>query len=189
MAVRNADMERLAVDELAPAPDHRVLSIGFGPGVGIAALARRLPVGLVAGVDPSKAMVDVATRRNRAAVEAGRVELRRAGAEALPWPDGDFDGVVAVNSIQLWSLDAGIAEVARVLRPGGALVTVTHVWALEKHAALDRWRADAVGSLQARGFGAIAGRTEAFRSGRGLVLRAVDGRVGDDGNGPVGAHR
>ena len=181
MALLNADMERFAIDDLAPAPDHRVLSVGFGPGLGVAALARRLARGRVAGVDPSGAMVEVATRRNRVAVGTGRVELRRAGAEALPWPDGDFDAVLAVNSIQLWPLDAGIAEVARVLRPQGALVSVTHVWALEKQMALARWTANAVELLSTRGFDSMAWRTEAFRSGRGLVLRAR--RTGPAGAG------
>jgi ubiquinone/menaquinone biosynthesis C-methylase UbiE len=97
-----------------------VLAVGFGPGVGVAALVPRLPLGIVGGIDPSSAMIDQARRRNRAAVNEGRVQLVSAGAEAIPWPDDFFDGAVAVNSIQLWQpFDVSLHEVARVLSPRG----------------------------------------------------------------------
>jgi hypothetical protein len=63
---------------------------------------RRRPSGGSAGIDPSATTVQVAQRRNRLAVEGGRVVLRQTGAEAIPGPDDAFDGVVAVNSIQFW---------------------------------------------------------------------------------------
>src|ERR1700739_3817714 len=80
MARMNRDMERAAIDELAPAPHESVLALGFGPGVGIAELLRRLPRGVIGGVDPSAAMVQQARRRNLAAVERGRVLLERSAA-------------------------------------------------------------------------------------------------------------
>jgi arsenite methyltransferase len=173
MATLNRDMELAAIEELDPRPDHRVLSIGFGAGVGLAELARQLPGGCAVGIDPSKTMVEVAARRNRAAIGRGLVELRRAGAEAIPGPDRAFDGVLAVNSAQLWRpLEAGVDEVARVLRRGGALVTMTHVWAIEKQAPVGRWRQALIEILVARRFGSIRSRTQPFRSGRGLVVTA-----------------
>jgi ubiquinone/menaquinone biosynthesis C-methylase UbiE len=173
MARMNRDMEHAAIDELDPAPRAAVLSIGFGPGVGIAALARRLPQGLVAGIDPSSTMVDQARRRSHLAVDTGRVSLARAAAESIPWPDETFRGVLAVNSIQLWDpLEAGIREVARVLLPGGELVTITHVWAIEKHATLEQWIGSARDLLVACGFAHVTHSTVSFRSGDGLLLRA-----------------
>jgi ubiquinone/menaquinone biosynthesis C-methylase UbiE len=173
MARMNRDMEHAAIDELDPAPSASVLSIGFGPGVGIAALVRRLPHGQVAGVDPSSTMVDQARRRNRHAVDAGRVSLACAAAESIPWPDDAFSGVVAVNSIQLWDpLEAGVGEVARVLVPGGAFVTMTHVWAIEKRSPLEQWTGSATDLLVAWGFAHVTHSTASFRSGNGLLLRA-----------------
>jgi ubiquinone/menaquinone biosynthesis C-methylase UbiE len=173
MARMNRDMEHAAIEKLDPAPCAAVLSVGFGPGVGIAALARRLPEGRVAGIDPSSTMVDQARRRNRRAVDTGHVSLARAAAETIPWPDAAFSGVLAVNSMQLWEpLEAGVREVARVLAPGGALVTVTHVWAIERRTSLEQWVGSATDLLVACGFADVTHSTASFRSGNGLLLRA-----------------
>ncbi len=173
MARLNRDMERAAVDELAPGPDDAVLAVGFGPGVGVAELVARLPGCVVAGVDPSPTMVAQARRRNLAAIDAGRVVLARAGAEAIPWPDRAFSGVVAVNCMQLWEpLDDALCEVARVLAPGAPLVTVTHTWAIEKRAPLSEWTAALLPRLERCGFVDVTQRTAGFRSGPGLVLHA-----------------
>jgi protein-L-isoaspartate O-methyltransferase len=80
MARMNRDMERAAIEELAPAPDDSVLAIGIGPGVGIAALVPHLPDGVIGGVDPSGAMVAQARRRNLAAIERGQVVVERSPA-------------------------------------------------------------------------------------------------------------
>jgi len=179
MARLNRDMERAAVDELAPEPG-AVLAVGFGPGVGIAELVARRPGCVVAGVDPSPTMVAQARRRNLAAIDAGRVVLTRAGAEAIPWPDRAFSGVVAVNSMQLWEpLDDALREVARVLAPGGALVTVTHTWAIEKRAPLGEWTSSLLPRLERFGLGDVEHRTTGFRSGPGLVLHARKLRHGN----------
>jgi ubiquinone/menaquinone biosynthesis C-methylase UbiE len=173
MARMNRDMEHAAIDELDPPPGATVLSIGFGPGVGIAALVPRLPQGRIAGIDPSSTMVDQARRRNRQAVDTGRVSLACAAAESIPWPDEAFGGVLAVNSIQLWDpLEAGVGEVGRVLAPGGELVTLTHVWAIEKRASLEQWLGSARDHLVACGFAGVTHSTSSFRSGNGLLLRA-----------------
>lgn len=148
MAATNADMERQAIDALAPEAHHTVLAIGFGPGVGIEILAKILVRGRVEGADPSRAMLGAAERRNRAAIQAGRVRLCLAAAHALPLEDASVDGAIAVNSIQLWEpFNESVAELARVLRPGAAFVALTHDWALKKHGAVDDWLAGAEATL------------------------------------------
>jgi ubiquinone/menaquinone biosynthesis C-methylase UbiE len=174
MAHLNRDMENAAIDELDPRDGDAILAVGFGPGVGLAELVNRVPAGLIAGVDPSPTMVAQATRRNRGAVVAGRVEIARAGAEAIPWRDDRFDGVLAVNSIQLWKpLETGLTEVARVLRPGGVFVAVTHDWAIEKARPLHEWLAATTALLEERGLSGITVRKGQFRSGSGTMLRSV----------------
>ena len=174
MAIVNADMERDAIEALAPAAGDAVLEIGFGPGVGIEMLARQLAGGRVAGVDPSVAMRRAAERRNRAAIRDGRVELRLAPAHALPFEDASFDGAFAVNSMQLWDpLDASVAELMRVLRPGAAFVALTHRWAIEKSAPCDEWLERANAVLVGRGFSEWRTWTGKARSGAtvGLLVR------------------
>jgi ubiquinone/menaquinone biosynthesis C-methylase UbiE len=137
---KNRDGEAEAIEELAPSPDDHVLAIGFGTGIGIELLAGR--VARVAGADPSKAMVKMASRRNQAAIDAGRVQLVQATADRLPWDDATFDGVITVNTIQLWApFEQSVAEVARVMRPGSRLVSYTHDWAIERFGGrpVDEW--------------------------------------------------
>ena len=98
MARLNRDMERGAITELNPSPNDSVLAIGFGPGIGIELLAEVLPNGLVAGIDPSATMNELARRRNRWGMDSGRIVLRNASAEVIPWPDDIFDGIIATNS-------------------------------------------------------------------------------------------
>jgi ubiquinone/menaquinone biosynthesis C-methylase UbiE len=67
-------------------------------------------------------MVQEATRRNRRWIDNAMVEIVQTEAGDLPWPDATFDGAVAVNSIQLWEpWEPAVAEVARVVKPGGRL--------------------------------------------------------------------
>ena len=154
MARGNADMERQAIDVLAPEPHHAVLELGCGPGVGLKALAQRLTGGWVAGIDPSDAMLRSARARNRDAVRHARVRLARTPAHELPFDDATFDGAIAVNSVQLWEpFEASVAEVTRVLRPGALLVTLTHDWALKHHAdSVDAWLARAEEVFERCGF-------------------------------------
>jgi SAM-dependent methyltransferase len=103
-------------------PDDRVLEIGFGPGIAIEAMARRATRGLVVGVDHSEVMVQQATRRNAAAVRAGRVDLRLGNAEHLPAFDAPFDKILAVNSLMFWDDPvARLKELRDRLRPGGRI--------------------------------------------------------------------
>ena len=71
----------------------KVLEVGFGPGVGIELLAEAAPMGTIAGIDPSKEMVEQAARRNAAAIRTGAVVLRHGTVEAMPFADAAFDHV------------------------------------------------------------------------------------------------
>jgi len=106
--------------ELVPAPGRRTLDLGCGEGRlsrDLAALGHR-----VVGVDGSPTMVEAA----RAADPA--IEVHRADAAALPFPDGAFDCVVAFMSLQdVDDLRGAVREAARVLEPGGVLcVAIVH---------------------------------------------------------------
>lgn len=85
------------------------------------------PAGVVlTGVDLSPAMLEIARRR---AADLGRdVTLREADAEALPFEDGAFDTVVCTLGLCGIPNEArAIAEMRRVLRPGGTLLLLDHI--------------------------------------------------------------
>jgi len=101
----------LAVEALAGCD--RVLEVGTGEGQ-VARTLRAAGVGEVVGIDPTEAQIAEAGRRS------GGVAYARAGAAALPFPHEAFDGVVACLVFEhVDDVDAGIAEIARVLRVGG----------------------------------------------------------------------
>jgi SAM-dependent methyltransferase len=93
----------------------RVLDVGCGEGQIARVLQSRTSVqSFVVGVDPTQGQVDVAVERS-----VGEQYLR-SGADALPFPDGSFDAVLACLVFEhIDALDEAISEVARILRPGG----------------------------------------------------------------------
>ncbi|NEK60664.1 class I SAM-dependent methyltransferase [Geodermatophilus sabuli] len=110
-----------------PRPGERVLEVGCGHGVLVGLLAER--AGEVLGVDRSATMVAAATRRNRAALDAGRVRLAAATLREADLGELPFDAVVAVNVRAFWDADAdGTWDVvSRVLAPGGRVVVAFSV--------------------------------------------------------------
>ncbi|MBO0877056.1 MAG: methyltransferase domain-containing protein [Pseudonocardia sp.] len=105
-------------------PTDRILEVGFGPGLAVGELSRRVgESGHVHGIDHSEVMLRRAARHNAAAIRAGRVTLVRAAVDRLP-PDlgGPFDAIFAVNSLGLWPAPGQrLAELRRRLAPGGRI--------------------------------------------------------------------
>lgn len=119
---------------LGPLDEVDVLEVGHGPGVLLGLLARTSPH--VTGVDPSQEMRRLAIRAHADVIAAGRLDVRAGGAAATGLADAAVDLVVAVNNVAIWpDLDAGVAELHRVLRPGGRLVLSWHGGERPTHAA------------------------------------------------------
>ena len=113
-----------AVGQLDPRPGATVADIGFGGGIGLELLAERVgPTGVVHGVDPMPDMVRRAGRQWSSLVAEGRLVLAEGGMEDPPLDDGALDGVITCNTIYFVpDLAAGLAGLARVTRPGGAVI-------------------------------------------------------------------
>jgi ubiquinone/menaquinone biosynthesis C-methylase UbiE len=111
---------RLAVELSGARSGDVVVDIGCGPGVA-ARYAARLGAS-VTGVDPAPVMLRVARSLTRRSQTVRYVE---GTAEALGLPDDSASVVWSIASVHHWTdLDAGIREVARVLRSGGHLVVI-----------------------------------------------------------------
>jgi ubiquinone/menaquinone biosynthesis C-methylase UbiE len=110
------------LDLLEVSPSDSVLEVGSGPGVGLEQAAERAYEGRVVGLDPSETMLEMAHRRNRALIEARRIELHLGSAEELPFDDAVFDKAMTMNSLHIWPNPvAGLREIKRALRPGGRI--------------------------------------------------------------------
>jgi SAM-dependent methyltransferase len=125
MRVLNRAQQREIARLLGPLAGMDVLEVGHGPGVLLGMLVRTARH--VTGVDPSMEMRTLAIRAHSAAIAAGRLDVRAGDAGATGLPDAAVDLVVGVNNVAIWpDLDAGVAELHRVLRPGGRLVLSWH---------------------------------------------------------------
>lgn len=99
-----------------------VLDIGCGHGRSLGALSQMTPEGLVVGVDPSELMAEIAANRVKQLIRAGRADVAVAPVENLPFVDGSFDKALCVHVLYFWPhVEPALAEIARVLKPGGRL--------------------------------------------------------------------
>jgi demethylmenaquinone methyltransferase / 2-methoxy-6-polyprenyl-1,4-benzoquinol methylase len=113
--------------ELARAgPGDRVLDVATGTGDLALALARRVgPGGEVVGADFAEEMLALARRKAEAAAPGAAVRFEWGNALELAYPDDSFDAAtVGFGARNFADLDAGLREMARVVRPGGRVVVL-----------------------------------------------------------------
>jgi SAM-dependent methyltransferase len=131
------DPREVAFEAVAEVAPERVLEVGGGPGELAARISEELR-STVTMLDISPRMVELACGR--------RVDARVGDVQELPFGDESFDCAVAAWMLfHVPDLDRGLAELARVLRPGGRLVAVTNsdehmleLRALARNAAWER---------------------------------------------------
>lgn len=172
----------------------RVLDLACGTGDLAVGLARRVPAASVLGLDASGGMIAAASVRladaGRDADVAPRVRVALADMQALPVADGTIDLVIAGYGVRnVPEPMRAVREIARVLRPGGAFVS------LDFHRpASAPWRALFLGYLQVAGnavgwwwhrqpvvYGYIARSIDHFMSWQAFAaLLAGEGFVVDD---------
>src|SRR5215475_14074227 len=150
MAHRPSNRQRSGwvVSLLGVRPADRVLEIGFGPGLAVAQLVRA-GAGHVYGIDHSGVMRRQASRRNAAAIRAGRVTLIRASVDQIPPAlDGPFDAILAINTLGSWPAPPErLAELRRRLAPGGRIAIASQPRRPGATASTSRSAADEVENL------------------------------------------
>jgi ubiquinone/menaquinone biosynthesis C-methylase UbiE len=176
MLGRRAQLRQQTVALARIQPSERVLEVGCGTGdVALAASAYVGPSGAVAGIDPAPEMIAVA--RAKAARAARAVDFQVGVIEALAFPDGTFD--VVLSSLMMHHLPddlkrQGLAEIARVLKPGGRVLIVDikrptgrlgrAMLTLMLHGGLERGIQDLPPMLRTAGFTHIEVGNTGFRT-------------------------
>jgi SAM-dependent methyltransferase len=188
----NVARNRWAVDLLELGPDDRVLELGCGPGVALAAIADRVVRGVAVGVDQSPVMIRQSRRRNTAGISAGRVELVCATVEDLLPVDGErpatgadrgplaepFDAALAVNTVAFWDQpEERLAALRDLIRPSGRVAVVSQP--RNAGATAETTRAagtDVAGLLDKAGYTQITSATLDLDPPAVCVLATVPGR-------------
>jgi SAM-dependent methyltransferase len=168
-------LEMISLAELRDG--HRVLDVGCGTGNLLRSTGRRHAGAELVGLDPDpKALARAERKARRAGLT---VRLDRGFAQELPYDDGAFDRVFSslmLHHLDRASKDALLAEVRRVLAPGGLLVLADarlddqrHDWGHRRRGMRDRMR-DNVGDAVSRrittaGFTVATTRTMRLRLG------------------------
>ena len=154
----NVLRNRWTVDLLDPKGGETVLEAGCGPGVALQLCLSRESVRAI-GVDHSAVMIAQARKRNRNAIQAGRLKLLEGTLDALPDAWGPLDKVFSINVIQFVDQASFIARARQVLKPGGMFAATYQ----PRHAKATR--ADAISMavrlseiLKSQGFSSV--RTE-----------------------------
>ncbi len=133
--ISGPDAREVAFQAVAEVQPSSILEVGCGEGELALRMLTELDATLVA-VDQSERMVEITGSRG--------VDARVADVQQLPFADSSFDVVVAAWMLyHVPDLALGIAELARVLRPGGRLVAATnaddHLKELFALAGIERW--------------------------------------------------
>lgn len=176
-----------ALARQTPLRGERLLDIGCGDGVYTLRLADAFE--RVDAIDIQQERLDMFTARLRESEHAGRITVRAMSAAALDYPDEAFDLVMAIEVVEhVQDLPGALAEVHRVLRPGGrfCLTTPNRWFPVETHGVLIRGqrvsgaRAPFVTWIRpvhrrfsdARTF--TAGELRGYLNNAGLRLRSLD---------------
>jgi ubiquinone/menaquinone biosynthesis C-methylase UbiE len=174
MAVGRGRMARFVADTAGVGPGDRVVDVGCGPGRFLREAAERGAE--VVGVDPSRRMRRMAARFTPARLRP-RVTVLDGSAERLPLEDRSATVAWAVASVHHWAdVDAGLAELHRVLAPSGRVVLAERLarprgWF--NHHALDWEGAERLAArAAAAGFADAAPERHAFGRHHLALVRA-----------------
>jgi len=108
---------------------YTILDVGCGGGRTLNKLAESASQGKAYGVDHSEESVAASRRTNAHWIDLGRAEVRHGSVSALPFPDGMFDLVTAIETHFWWSnLPADMREIFRVLKAGGKLTVIAEIY-------------------------------------------------------------
>ncbi len=176
---------RKMIAELDPRVHRRILDVATGTADVAIQTVKRMGADHVTGVDLSEGMLAYGRTKVKAAGLQDRIKLEQGDSENLPYDDESFDAVTVAFGVRNFEhLEQGLAEMRRVLRPGGKLVVLEFS---RIHYAPVRWGFNLyfgkimplIGRLQSkdpRAYAYLFESVQAFPSGKDFV--SILDRVG-----------
>lgn len=119
----NAKINELVKENLAIQENDYGLEIGFGTGILLSAITKNLENGVMEGIDFSKSMFSIATKKNKKAIKEGKVKLTLGDFDKTPFDENSFDKIFTVHTLYFWkNPEATISKIYSLLKPGGKVV-------------------------------------------------------------------
>jgi ubiquinone/menaquinone biosynthesis C-methylase UbiE len=130
----NEFINRSTIEQMNIQENDQILEIGFGNGMFIKEMADKAKRGFVAGIDISDIMVKQAIKKNKHLISQGKVEIKKASLERIPFDDARFHKVCTINTLYYWpDPEKSIKEIYRVLKKEGHVyISIRTREALEK---------------------------------------------------------
>ncbi|MGB6901343.1 MAG: class I SAM-dependent methyltransferase [Acidobacteriaceae bacterium] len=129
MNARHSRLTDWGLGHISVGARETILDVGCGGGRTVSKLAAMAHAGKVYGVDHSEESVATSRKTNAGPMDDGRVEIMQGTVSQLPFPDGMFDRVTAVETHFFWpNLPHDVREVWRVLKPGGTAIVIAEIY-------------------------------------------------------------
>lgn len=174
-----SELNQTVVDLLAPQPGERLVDIGSGMGPG-AIHAAKFGAEVIA-VEPTPFMRRILQVRRLFQRAKANISVVDGAAEQIPAADLSVDAIMAVNTMHHWvDLEAGVAEIGRVLKPGGRILMLDEDFQNPTHPDFERFGgADEENGHEHHGFTLVdAENMNRLLSAAGLVdVEAGDGII------------
>ncbi|XP_045211813.2 uncharacterized protein LOC123563201 [Mercenaria mercenaria] len=111
-------------------PEHQVLEVGFGPGLGLKEAFKNVSKGsgAVHGIDISQKSFNLANKNLKQEIGTGKIKLHLASVTEIPYDSCTFDSIFHCNCYYFWpNMDDAVAELHRVIKPDKIMVaTLSH---------------------------------------------------------------
>ena len=123
LAANNKERTGWVLSFMDVKPDDKILEIGYGPGLAIEKLEKKIKNGLIVGVDVSEVMLKQASRRNFEGIKQGKVKLYQGTINNLNYKNNFFNHVFGINVSLFWKDPvAEFKKIRNLLKPGASLL-------------------------------------------------------------------
>ena len=157
MNMAHGGMNKWALDNIQIKDKATVLDVGCGGGKTIQFLSKRNENGKVYGIDYSRQAVKDSVKKNKEAVERGKVDVLQASVTDMPFLEHTFDTITAFQTHYFWEdLEQSMKEIFRVLKVDGDFLLVAEKYKIEYHRKNYKTKEELEGLLKKVGFKSVA---------------------------------